>query len=266
MVVEWQREHDVACQIATDAAQEIARLYHQDMEVRYKTPIEPVTEADMIADRVLHEGLLGAFPADGWLSEESADDLVRLQRRRVWIVDPLDGTREFIIGRPEFMVSVALVDNGQPVVGVCVNPITSEVYSAILGHGAQLDGQTIRVTTGATCHDAPTVVSRSETRRGLLRSFEPKCALEPMGGMANKLMAVASGRACATFTLRRRCEWDIAAGALILSEAGGRLTSLSGAPYSFNQESPYIHGMLGSNGTAHTAFLEMISETTEASK
>ena len=228
------------------------------MEVRYKTPIEPVTEADEIADRVLREGITTAFPEDAWLSEESADDHRRLERSRVWIVDPLDGTREFIVRRPEVMVSVALVVDGQPVVGVCVNPITREIYSAIRGQGAWLDGQQIRVNPSTDYAKENTVVSRSETRRGILRPFESNLSLEPMGGMANKLVAVASGRAVCTFTTQRRCEWDIAAGALILSEAGGQLTTLNGATPQFNQSPPHITGLLGSNGHSHHRLLEHI--------
>jgi myo-inositol-1(or 4)-monophosphatase len=262
----YEHEHEVACAIASAAAREIAARFKSDMEVRYKTPIEPVTEADEVADRVLRRGIMDAFPNDSWLSEESADNLSRLQNARVWIVDPLDGTREFIAGRPEFMVSVGLVVQGRPTVGVCINPITSEVYSAVAGRGAWLDGSAMQVNKSTELSETPTVVSRSEMRRGLLEPFADILLLEAMGGMANKLMAVASGRACATFTTRRRCEWDLAAGTLILQEAGGALTSLNGGSHVFNQAAPYITGVLGSNGRIHQAMRQALAERVSESE
>ncbi len=249
----------MACEVSKAAAEKIALRFDRDMDVRYKTPIEPVTEADEVANRVLRQGISEAFPSDAWLSEESADNPTRLQSERVWIVDPLDGTREFIVGRPEFMVSIALVVRGQPVVGVCVNPITREVYSAELNHGAWLDGEAIRVNDECNLQTMSTVVSRSEMRRGLLDQYKDDYTLEPMGGMANKLMAVASGRAGATFTVHRRYEWDIAAGALILTEAGGRLTSLAGDVHVFNQSAPYVTGLVGSNGHVHGSMLRSLN-------
>ena len=191
-----------------EAAAAIRVRFGRGDAVRYKTPIEPVTEADMVADRILSARLRRRFPEDGWLSEEGVDSSDRLGRRRVWIVDPLDGTREFITGRPEFCVSVALVEDGQVVVGVVVNPVTGDRWAARLGCGATLNGRPIHVRECNDLQGGPIVVSRSELTRGVLEPWR-SLPLHPAGGMANKLVLVAMGSAVATFTPRMRHEWDL---------------------------------------------------------
>lgn len=248
----YRTELDHAVTVSVQAAAEILRRYEKsDWEVRYKTPIEPVTEADMVADQILREYLTGAFPADGWLSEETRDDGERHRRARVWIVDPLDGTREFLAGRPEFRVSVALVAGGVPVVGVIVDPVGGGVWSAERGCGAHRNGSPIHVTDTSDLSRAEILVSRTEHTGGLLTAFEGRFPIRPAGGMANKLALVAEGRADGTFTSHRRCEWDAAAGLLILSEAGGTVTDLSGRALAFNQTDPSFVGVVASNGLLH---------------
>ena len=254
-----ERELEEAVAAAREAAAEILAHYGKGEQVQYKTAIEPVTEADVLADRILRTRLMAAFPGDGWLSEETADDGDRLQKRRVWIVDPLDGTREFIAGRPEFCVSVALAEDGIPILGVIVNPVTSECWSARIGHGAALDGAPIRVRESRELTDV--VVSRTETRGGIMAPFEGRLPLRGVGGMAYKLALVASGRTDATFTTQHRCEWDVAAGAVLVSEAGGRVTGLDGRPLRFNQPSPHLVGVVAANAPVHDALLAVLSAT-----
>ncbi len=244
-------ELKVAIDVGVLAAAAIRERYGGEQIVQYKSPFEPVTEADMVADRILRRDLLSAFPDDGWLSEESADDGARLTCNRVWIVDPLDGTREFVAGRAEFMVSIALCADGEPVVGVIVNPITQEVWAAQKGGGATLDGAPIRVSDVATLADSEVVVSRSETRRGMLEYWTGTFGMRPSGGAANKLVQIADGRSEGTFTRENRCEWDIAGGLLILEEAGGRVTRLDGSRFRFNQERTLFKGIVASNGILH---------------
>ena len=250
------KELTVATAAAMEAAAVIRSHYGRGDAVQYKTPIEPVTEADVLADGILKARLLTAFPGDGWLSEETADDGARVGKRRVWIVDPLDGTREFIAGRPEFCVSVGLAIDGEPALGVIVNPITEECWTACLGGGAHVNGTPIHVSSAET--SASVLVSRTETRNGLLSAVEGRLPLRAVGGMAYKLALVASGLADATFTTQHRCEWDIAAGLVVVTEAGGRVTSLDGAPFRLNQPSPHIVGLAASNGRCHEAVLEVL--------
>ncbi len=254
-------ELEVAINAARLAATAIEVRCGGQQVVQYKSPIEPVTEADVAADRVLRRELLRAFPTYGWLSEESLDDPVRLRKERVWVVDPLDGTREFVAGRPEFMVSVGLCENGVPIVGVIVHPLTHDVWTATRGGGAHLNGAPIRVRDTATLADAEIVVSRSETNRGMLTAYDDLIDMVPCGGAANKLVRIADGRADATFTCERRCEWDLAAGLLIVSEAGGRVSHLDGGTIPFNQEFPKFVGVVASNGLIHDALLDLLEST-----
>lgn len=256
----FSRELQIAIEASRAAAAEIKLRYGTNPEVRYKTPIEPVTDADMVADEVLHNRLCDAFPNDGWLSEERADDATRLNCERVWIVDPLDGTREFVAGRPEFMVSVGLCVDGVPVVGVLTNPVTGDIFSAVVGQGATRNGKRIHVSKAVT--PSQVAVSRSELGRGQLTAFGAELPLEAAGGMANKLALVGAGVADATFTTWPRCEWDVAAGILLVQEAGGRTTRLDGGPITFNCADTRFQGILSSNGILHDALLETVNRLT----
>lgn len=246
-----QRELEVATRAARHAGTLIKALYGGVADVRYKTPIEPVTDADLAADSALREQLGEAFPDDAWLSEESGGHLDRLEKRRVWIVDPLDGTREFVAGRPEFTVSVGLVVGGEPTLGVIVNPITGHCWSAIRGRGATCDGRPIHVAPRATLAEGQVLVSRSEKRRGALEQYEGLFPMRAVGGAAFKLALIAQGDALATFTTHTRCEWDVAAGLVILAEAGGRVTRLDGTPFRLNQVDPVFQGIVATNGATH---------------
>lgn len=260
----YQAELDVTIAAAILAARAIEVRCGGQPVVQYKSPIEPVTEADIAADRVLRRELMGAFPRYGWLSEESLDDSTRMEKRRVWVVDPLDGTREFVAGRPEFMVSVALCEDGQPIVGVLAHPLTHQIWAATRGGGATLDGEPISVSSVAALSDAEVVVSRSETGRGLLKCYDDTLNMRPAGGMANKLALISDGRSEATFTTDRRCEWDLAAGLLIVEEAGGTVTRLDGGGFTFNNAFPKFYGVAASNGLVHADLLRVVNAQNDA--
>jgi len=159
------KERDVAIEAAQAAAAAILEVYQQpNFEVRFKAGDKcPLTEADLASDRVIADVLTRAFPDDGLLSEETTDDGSRLQRRRVWIVDPLDGTREFTLRIPEFVVSIGLVVDGVPTVGVLLNPATGELFDGVLSHGMRYNGAPARVTDHTSVQGARFLVSRSET-------------------------------------------------------------------------------------------------------
>jgi len=133
---DWAADLAVAAAAAIEAGRAIMRTFRTDMEVRQKAPDQPLTAADLEADRILHERLLGARPEYGWLSEETADDAERRRRARVWIVDPIDGTRSFIAGRREFGISIGVAEEGVAMLGVILNPATGELYATWRGGGA----------------------------------------------------------------------------------------------------------------------------------
>lgn len=207
---------------------------------------DPVTQADLMLDKVLKEMLLR--PDEGWLSEETIDDPERLQKRRVWIVDSIDGTREFIEGIPEWCVSVGLVEDGQPVAGGILNPATDQLFLGSIGRGVTLNGKPVKVSDKQDVAGARILASRSEIRKGQWSRFE-KAPFEviPCGSVAYKLACVAAGLAEATWTLSPKNEWDIAAGICLVIAAGGQAVDLSGNPRRFNQPNPKLQNLLAAN-------------------
>lgn len=256
---EFARELEAA-RAAALAAGEILRRHYSErgFKVDQKGKDNPVTTADFEADHRLKEILHGGFPAYGWLSEETADDGARLRHERVWIVDPLDGTKEFIKGIPEFVVAIALAERGVPVVGVTYNPIRNELFSCARGTGVRLDGAPARVTARHTLANARVLASRSETSRGEWKAYEDLVEVHAIGSVAYKLALVAAGRADATFTLTPKSEWDIASGTALVLEAGGRVTDLGGREIRFNQASVKLKGFVASNGLLHDAIERML--------
>jgi myo-inositol-1(or 4)-monophosphatase len=259
-VSDLAREREVAVRAAREAGAVVRRHYGTGLPVDRKGPDSPVTRADLEANACIRAIVLGAFPADGWLSEETADSTERLGRRRVWVVDPLDGTKEFIQQIPEFCVCVALVEAGRPVVGVSYNPAADRLYVAVRGGGATVNGRPARVSTTARVADATVLASRSEDARGEWDAFKPRVHVRLTGSVAFKLAELATGAGDATFTLTPKNEWDICAGTLLVEEAGGRVTDLAGAPLVFNQPSPLRPGMVASNGVLHEGLLALIRD------
>ena len=201
---------------------------------------DPVTAADLAVNDVLLGMLLR--PGEGWLSEETADSIDRLRCERVWIVDPIDGTREFVEGIPEWCVSIGLVENGRPVAGGVANPATGERIVGGTGVGVRYVGER-SIASAKSLAEATVLASRSEVRRGEWNRFanEP-FAVVPMGSVAFKMALVAAGRADATWTLVPKHEWDVAAGAALVAAAGGWAALPGGREPLFNQRQPLLPG------------------------
>jgi len=231
------------------AGQAIFQMAAEGFETAYKANEDPVTTADLKADSILREGLTEDFPGTGWLSEETRDDYSRLDKELVWVVDPIDGTKEFVSGIPEYAVSVALVEYGLPVLAAVYNPATEELFAAANGQGAWLNGEAINAEHALAAKPV-LLASRSEIRRGEFEPFEPFAEIRPCGSIAYKLALVSAGIADATFSLGPKNEWDIAAGVLLVSESGGNVTNRCGAPFTFNQRSTLVDGIVATTKRA----------------
>ncbi len=219
-----------------------------------------VTRADRAADALLRRELLALDPAAAWLSEETADSGQRSTASRLWIVDPLDGTKEFIAGLPEYVVAVARVDRGAPVLGVVHNPATRETFTAERGAGAWVEGpggareRRLQVADGDLL-----LVSRTEVAEGEFAPFEGHWRMQATGSIQYKLAQVAQGRAALTLSRGPKHEWDVCAGALLIAEAGGVATDLFGAPLRYNQAFPKVRGILAGAPAAARRAAEVIA-------
>src|SRR5450631_1965529 len=228
------------------------------IETEYKVGHDPVTEADRAVDDILRKTLLR--PGEGWLSEETVDDFTRLDKSRVWVVDPLDGTREFVEGIPEFCVSIAMVENGRPVAGGICNPATKEVFLGSLDSGLTYNGTPAQASQRKDLEGAVILASRSETKRGEWKQFEnAPFKVRPMGSVAYKLALVSAGLADATFTLTPKNEWDIAAGAALVESAGGFVRTLENQALVCNHRSPLLSGLIAGGPLLRNQLRELLS-------
>ncbi len=246
-------------ELKPDLAQDLARIAEAleaaraafqrftpgEIEARHKSGDDPVTEADTTVDTLLRELL--PQDGDGWLSEETRDDPSRLERRRVWVVDPLDGTREFVAGIPEWCVSIGLVIDGEPVAGGLLNPATGETILGARGLGVTLNGLPARVSPRSHLAGAQVVASRSEVKRKEWEGYRDDLFdIRPMGSVAYKLGLVAAGVVDATWTLTPKHEWDVAAGVALVLAAGGAVVVGDGSPEAarFNRAKPLLSRLI----------------------
>jgi len=234
------------------------------VETEYKAGHDPVTEADRAVDAVLRQNLLR--DGEGWLSEETADNPSRLDKERVWIVDPLDGTREFVKGLPEFCVSIGYIENGKPVAGGIYNPATRETFLGSVASGVLYNGKPASASQRTSLEGALVLASRSEVKRGEWKQFENGAfKVQAMGSVAYKLALVAAGLADITFTLTPKNEWDVAAGAALVLSAGGFVSTLDHAPLRCNNKNPLITGLLACGPNLRDSLLAAVDGRIEPS-
>ncbi|WP_244313760.1 3'(2'),5'-bisphosphate nucleotidase CysQ [Stappia sediminis] len=221
-------------QAAREAGDIALRYFRRDPKRWTKEGDSPVSEADIAVDRHLHDMLTSSRPDYGWLSEETRDNEKRLSRSRVFIVDPIDGTRAFLAGTDEWTVAIAVVERGRPVYAAVYRPAGDEMYLGALGKGATLNGQRIRVSarqdlSGARFAGPKSVSKHAEiTERGVVYAgYIPS--------LAYRLAMVSDGRIDIASARGRACDWDLAASDLLVQEAGGCLTDLEGAAAIYNK-------------------------------
>lgn len=235
----YRAELDLAVRVAREAGALILPFYLDGAKTWEKSENNPVTEADLAADRHIRAAISRAYPDDGLLSEETEDDLGRLGRSRVWIVDPIDGTREFTRQVPEFAVSIGLAVEGVPVLGVVYNPACETLVAGSIGNGVTKNASAATVSRCTRLEDARVIASRSEEKDGRLDPYEGRFgSLTPTGSIAWKLARVACGDADFNLSLKPKHEWDVCAGDFLVHEAGGAYVDFEGTRLAYNQRDP----------------------------
>ena len=259
---------------ASDTIDRVALARHLDATVReagalalkwFKSPVKswlksgdsPVSEADLAVDALLRERLDAAGFACGWLSEETEDDAARLAAGLVWIVDPIDGTRAFLAGLPDWSISVALAAEGRPIMAAIYAPVTDELFLASAGGGATRNGQPIVASEGGALEQAR--VAGPERRLARLAPLgivaEPK-----VHSLALRMAWVAQGRLDLALAGPNSNDWDLAAADLLVHEAHGALTTLAGETLVYNRPEPKHSALFAAGRARHQALSELMRE------
>ncbi len=223
-----------------------------------KTPDNPVSEADLEVDRFLRRELTALLPSAAWLSEESADDKTRTDSGLIWLVDPIDGTRDYVRGRPGWAISVALVSAQRPLIGILIAPARAEEWFAEAGHGATLNERPLRASTRTQFSGARVPVDQ-------LPSVDSDLTIvEKPNSIALRIAMVADDRADLVATLRWGYEWDVAAAALIAREAGAQVSDAFGEPLAYNKHDPRDFGVLVCAPGIHAEAVMRLSERAQS--
>lgn len=228
-----RQDHDLALAATREAGAIALKFFRDGVKSWNKKPNDPVSEADLAVDALLKEKLCGARPDYGWLSEESGTAGQTMTR---WIVDPIDGTRAFIEGKPEFTICVALVHDGAPVLAAIYNPASEEMFEATAGGGALLNGKPIQASGHASLMEARFLASRRTFERHGWLARTAKADFAYRNSIAYRMALVAAGRFDAAISLTEKSDWDVVAADLLVREAGGRVTTADGAPLVYGSE------------------------------
>lgn len=234
--------------------------YRTDLKKWMKSGDSIVTEADIAVNDLLHARLAAQRPDYGWLSEETEDDPARLKCSRVWVVDPIDGTRAFAKGKPHFVLSVALVEDGTPVLGVLFNPATDEFFEAAAGGGSTLNGVTIVVGDRAEIAGCRMAAHGPMFKHPAWPEPWPDMDIVERNSVAYRIALVACNAADAALALNAKNDWDLAAADLVLHEAGGRLTSHDGKRLVYNRELPRHRSLIAAGPRLYEALFARVGK------
>ncbi|HHY53948.1 MAG TPA: 3'(2'),5'-bisphosphate nucleotidase CysQ [Chloroflexi bacterium] len=265
------QELEFVARLAREAATIVNTFYIGSSEVRYKPGDEPVTEADRSANQHIVNRIRARFPDDGILSEESKDDLARLNQTRVWIIDPLDGTKEFIARNGEFSIMIGLAVAGRPVLGVVQQPATGLLYAGAVGQGAFLyeDGERVELTVSDLADiKAMTMVSSRSHRQQIVDRIRAQLNItreRVSGSVGLKVGLITRQLADLYIHPSPGCkEWDLCAPQALLEAAGGRITDCWGNPLRYNKRDVRAHnGLIATNGVLHDQVVEVVAAICE---
>lgn len=255
-------ENDLALLInAAQAAGDVARQFTGPTAKAWDKDdgAGPVTEADLAVNTLLHDKLQAARPDYGWLSEETEDTDDRLSCDTVFVVDPIDGTRSFIEGSNTWAHSLAIAHKGEVIAGVVYLPMRDKLYAAAKGQGATLNGSVFKVSARSELVGANVLSAKPGFAAQHWRSDVPDMIRHFRPSLAYRLGLVAEGRFDAMFTMRAAWEWDIAAGELLVREAGGVSSDLTGRALRFNNADPRLNGVITANAELHKNILSELA-------
>jgi myo-inositol-1(or 4)-monophosphatase len=244
---------DLLLAAAEEAAEIALRYWRRDPKVWEKGVDGPVSEADYAVDAFLRDHLRAARPGYGWLSEETPDDPAERAAARVFVVDPIDGTRAYLAGEATWAHSIAVVEQGQPIAGVVHLPVRKKTYAAARGQGAALNGIALASCDRAEVAGSTFLAARASFEAQHWKGAVPQIDRAFRPSLAYRLALVGEGRFDGMLTLRPTWEWDVAAGALIATEAGARVTDRRGQPLAFNNPDPRLDGVLAAGPHLHAA-------------
>ena len=227
------------------ASHRLNSIRYEGLKVQVKFDGSPVTNADLEVNQIVQHTLSDVFPNDAWLSEESPDDSPRLHTERVWVLDPIDGTKPFIKSLPHYTISLALIDKGEPVIGVIFNPATQEYFCAIQGQQATLNGQPIHVRTTTEPSHRTFLVNPWQVNPPTLKAWRKEHFCPPLfGSIAYSIALVAAGQVDGMINVAPQNEWDIAAGLILVQAAGGLVFDRNQNPIHCNQPNPSVNGII----------------------
>ncbi len=248
--------HRFAVSVAREAGALAMTYFGADYAKWDKGKNNPVTDADVAVDQLLHQRMQTFAPDYGWLSEETVDDNSRRSARRVWVVDPIDGTRAFIRGQPHFAVSIALLEDDRPISAVIYNPATDELFEASAGGPALMNGARVQVSAKSELQDARMLAVQGLFQHKRWVNPWPVMHVESRNSIAYQVALTASGHFDGCLNLWGAYDWDLAAADLILRAAGGHITDHTGAGLRFNQETPRHPSIVAANPALHSLLLE----------
>jgi myo-inositol-1(or 4)-monophosphatase len=248
--------------LALDAAQQAGalamRYFGAPMDIRDKSPNNPVSEADLAVDALLTNLLRTARPDYGWLSEETVDDQSRLSATKVWVVDPIDGTRAFIKAKPHFTVCIGLLDQGKPVIGVVFNPATGEMFEASLGGGARLNGISIAPSETSTLENCAMLGDPAMYKHPAWPIPWPDMDVVSRNSIAYRMCLVAAGHYDGAIALSAKSDWDVAAADIIVSEAGALATTHEGVGFTYDHGVPLQKSLVVAGKALHPLLIDRV--------
>jgi myo-inositol-1(or 4)-monophosphatase len=254
---EFAREARHLADVLREAAPIALKTFRGEIRSWTKAHNSPVSDADLAVDKFLREKL--SRPDIGWLSEESVDDLARLNSERIYIVDPIDGTRSYLAGREDWSICAALIERGRPVAAAVYAPVLGDMYVASAGGGATRNDARIETTSGASLDGARIAGPQHHLER-LVKTAPGIVPLPKIHSLALRLARVAGGQIDAAFASVNARDWDLAAADLLVHEASGAMTGVSGEPLVYNLHNP-VHGALIAAGRArHDALISLVRE------